>query len=82
MIFTSIFGIVALVLLARALGFARNPVLDDTAARTLADAALPGFRSDEVALEASGRGARIVGIDGRVAIVRPHGDRWVVRLAA
>lgn len=80
MIFTSIFGILTLVMLARALGFAKTPVLDEAEARRLADAALPGFRSSEVALDAAARGALVAAADGRIALVRPHGDCWVVRL--
>ena len=82
MIFTSIFGILTLVLLARALGFAKNPDLDETTARDVSEAALPGFRATAVAVERSSRSAVVTGRDGRIAHVRPHGDRWVVRLTA
>ncbi len=81
MIFTSIFGIVTLVLLARALGFARNPALDEATARAAAEAALPGFTAAAATVDPAARTAAVTGRDGRVATVRPHGDRWVVRLA-
>jgi hypothetical protein len=81
MVWTSLFGIVTLVLLARALGFARAPVLADAAAaRQIAIDALPGFRPVETALARDGRGALLAGHDGRIALVRPFGDRWVVRI--
>lgn len=80
MIFTSIFGILTLVLLARALGFAKNPSLDAATATTEAEAALPGFAAAAVTLDALTRTAQVSGRDGRIARVAPHGDRWVVRL--
>ncbi len=82
MIFTSIFGILTLVLLARALGFARNPDLDEATARDAVAAALPGFTPAAVAVDPASRTAVVTARDGRVARVRPHGDRWVVRLDA
>ena len=81
MIFTSIFGIVTLVLLARALGFARNPALDEPTARAEAEAALPGFVATRAEVDPATRTARVTGHDGRIARVMPHGDRWVVRAA-
>ena len=80
MVWTSIFGIVTLVLLARALGFARAPALDAAMARRVAADALHGFVPAEAALARDGRGALVAGRDGRVALVRGHGDRWVVRM--
>ncbi len=79
MIFTSIAGIVTLVLLARALGFGRNPALDEATAREQVEAALPGFVAARAEVDQAARTARVVGRDGRVATVQPHGDRWVVR---
>ena len=81
MIWTSLFGIVTLVLLARALGFARAPVLDDAAAAgQIACAAIPGFRAADAVLGYDRRAALVADSDGRVALVRGHGDRWVVRI--
>ena len=80
MIFVSIFGILTLVMLARALGFAKNPDLSETTARDVSEAALPGFQAAAVAVDPSSRSAVVTASDGRVAQVRPHGDRWVVRL--
>lgn len=82
MVWTSLFGIVTLMLLARALGFARAPQLvDGAAARRLAADALAGFLPGDVALTTDRRAALVAGADGRVALVRPFGDRWVVRVA-
>jgi hypothetical protein len=80
-IFLSIFGIATLVLLARALGFARNPPLDAPTATAAAEAAVPGFVAATAHVDAATRTATVTGRDGRVARVRPHGDRWVVRLS-
>lgn len=81
MVWTSLFGIITLIFLARALGFAKVPVLADAgAARRIAADAVPGFDGAEVALARDGRGALVAARDGRVALVRPLGDRWVVRL--
>jgi hypothetical protein len=81
MVWTSLFGIITIVLLARALGFANAPRLADAAAaRQLASEALFDFRADEAVVDARGRGALVAGTDGSVALVRPLGDRWVVRI--
>lgn len=76
----SVIGVVALVVLARLLGFARRPQLTDAAhAVRLAAEALPGFRATETAVSRDGGGALVAGQDGRIALVRPMGDRFVVR---
>ena len=81
MVWTSLFGIVTLVLLARALGFAQAPVLADADdARQRAGDAIPGFRAGDVALAQDRRGALVADADGRVALLRTVGDRWVVRI--
>ncbi|UAJ10198.1 hypothetical protein [Polymorphobacter megasporae] len=81
MIFVSILGILTLVMFARAIGFARNPLLTDAAeARRIAEAQMPGFYGVDAAIDDNGRGARVRGSDGRTARVRGHGDRWVVEV--
>ena len=81
MVWTSLFGIVTLILLAKALGFAKAPVLADAdAAKRIAGDALHGFTAQDAAVARDGRGALVAGKDGRVALVRPFGDRWVVRV--
>lgn len=81
MVWTSLFGILTLILLARALGFAGAPVLADTDdARRIAADALHDFEGVEVALAKGRTAALVAGRDGRVALVRPVGDRWVVRV--
>jgi len=81
MVWTSLFGIVTLILLARALGFAKAPQLADAAdARRVAADALHDFTATEAALARDGRAALVVGSDGRIALVRGFGDRWVVRI--
>lgn len=81
MVLVSLFGVLTVVLLAWALGFANTPLLADTAAaeRIAADA-LHDFCPIEAALANDRRGALVAGRDGRVALVRPFGDRWVVRI--
>lgn len=76
----SVIGVVALVVLARLLGFARRPQIADAAlaARLVAEA-LPGFRAAETVVSRDGSGALVAARDGRVALVRPLGDRFVVR---
>jgi hypothetical protein len=76
----SVLGVVALVVLARLFGFARRPQIADAAlaARLVAEA-LPGFRAAETAVSRDGSGALVAAHDGRVALVRPLGDRFVVR---
>ena len=51
MIWTSILGIIALVGLARVLGFAKNPALDTDTARSVVEAALPGFVATAAAVD-------------------------------
>jgi hypothetical protein len=82
MVWTSLFGILTVVLLARALGFAKAARLRDAgeAARIAADA-LPGFSPAEAVVADDGAGALVAGRDGRVALIRSFGDRWVVRIA-
>ena len=80
MIFVGILAVISLALFARALGFATAPILDAATARVEAAAALLGFVPGEVALDAAGRGALVAARDGRLALVRPLGDHWVVRL--
>jgi hypothetical protein len=80
MIWTSLFGIITIVLLARAMGFAGSPKLADGAeAGRIAADALPGFHAAEAALSADGKAALVAGSDGSIALVRAFGDRWVVR---
>ncbi|WP_310498178.1 hypothetical protein [Sandarakinorhabdus sp.] len=76
----SLAGIVFLMLLARWLGFDTDPRLSgpDEAARIAADA-IAGFAPGDVAVAGDGRSALVAGSDGRVALLRPLGDRWVVR---
>lgn len=81
MVWTSLLGILTLVLLARALGFAGAPVLADAGeARRIAVDALHDFDAAEAALAKGGTAALVAASDGRVALVRPFGDRWVVRI--
>ncbi|MCU0890331.1 MAG: hypothetical protein MUE77_00995 [Sandarakinorhabdus sp.] len=69
-----------LIWLTRMLGFARAPRIADAglAARLVPDA-LPGFQPADVALSRDGAAALVAAGDGRVALVRPLGDRFVVR---
>lgn len=81
MVWTSLFGIITLVLLARALGFAKAPVLADAGTvRQIASDAIPGFRGSDAVLARDRRAGLVAGHDGAIALVRSHGDRWVVRI--
>lgn len=81
MVWISLLGIVTLVLLARALGFAKAPLLADGAqARRVAADALHDFTPTDAAVASDRRGALVAGDDGRIALVRGFGDRWVVRI--
>ncbi len=79
MIWTSILGIIALVGLARVLGFAKNPALDTDTARSVVEDALPGFLAATAEIDPRSRTATVTARDGRTVRVVPHGDRWVVR---
>jgi hypothetical protein len=62
------------------MGFAARPQLADPAlASRLAAEALTGFRPADVALSRDGAAALVASGDDRVALVRPLGDRFVVR---
>lgn len=76
----SVLGVALLIGLARLLGFARHPAIMDAglAARLAADA-LPGFAPADTAISRNGAGALVAARDGRIALVRPLGDRFVVR---
>ncbi|MEI6486268.1 MAG: hypothetical protein WCO11_08380 [Sphingomonadales bacterium] len=77
----SVVGVAALIALTRLFGFARPPALaSDALARRLAADALPGFIPAHTGVSRDGAGALVAGHDGRVALVRPLGDRFVVRL--
>ena len=77
---TAINGIFFLVVLAFLLGFRKTPTIDPAQARRILVDALPGFAVAELCVASDGRGALAAGDDGRVALIRPHGDRWVVRI--
>lgn len=81
MMWVSLFGIVTIIMLARALGFAKSPLLVDPAeAEQIAANALHDFQPREAAVAHDRRGALVAGNDGRIALVSPFGDRWVVRI--
>lgn len=66
-----------------ALGFRGVPVLANAAeAERVADEALTGFRARDAILAENGHGALLRGDDGRLVVVRPVGDRWLVRVLA
>lgn len=77
----SVIGVVFLVLLTRWLGFARVPRLaNPQRAAELVQAAVPGLIVAETALAVDASAALVAATDGRVALLRPFGDRWVVRV--
>jgi len=80
MIWTSILGVLTLVMLARVLGFDRTARLDSAEdAATRARAALAGFVPAQAAVGADGQAALVAARDGRLALVCGFGDRFVVR---
>lgn len=77
----SVIGVAFLVLLTRWLGFAKAPRLTSPQrAAELAQAAIPGLIIVETAISVDATAALVAGTDGRVALVRPFGDRFVVRV--
>lgn len=77
----SVAGVIALTLLARALGFSAAPRLDAARARSEA-AQIPGFCARRVALAEDGRSALVEGDGGALALVLPLGDRFIARRVA
>ena len=80
MIWTSILGVLTLMMLARVLGFGQTAMLtsaEDAAMR--AGEALAGFVPAEAAVGDDGRAALVAARDGRLALVCSFGDRFVVR---
>jgi len=77
----SVIGVVLLVLLTRWLGFRVQPRLSGPKlAADLVQAAVPGLIVAETALSVDARAALVAATDGRVALIRAFGDRWVVRV--
>lgn len=75
----SALAVALLTAVAWAMGFRRDPVLDEAAARAEAEGRLAGFRARDVALARGGRGALVRGADGSFALLLPLGDGWVAR---
>lgn len=81
MIWTSLFGIVTLIGLAWALGFrSTSRLIDAEAAATEAACAIAGFEPVEAAVSDKADAAIVAAHDGRLALVRCFGDKFVVRL--
>lgn len=80
MLLLSALVVVVLTAAAFALGFRAAPMLDAAAAIAEAEGRLAGFHADEVALADGGRGALLLGHDGRLALLLPFGDGWLARL--
>lgn len=80
MIWTSLLGIITLIGLAWALGFrSRSRLINAETAATQA-ATIPGFVPIEAAVSDDTSAALVAAADGRIALVRPFGDRFVIRL--
>ena len=62
------------------LGLGRPAPLDEAAARRAAEETFIGHRFGAVALDRDGRAALVESAGGEIALVRAHGDKWVVRL--
>jgi len=72
-------AIAMLTAIAWVMGFRSEPVLDDAAAIAEAEGRLSGFRAASVQLAADGRGALLRDAAGRLALILPLGDGWLVR---
>ena len=67
--------------IAYLLGFRKTPTLADSqAAALIVQQSLIGFKPSDAILSADHRAALVNAADGRIALVRPHGDRWVARI--
>ena len=77
----SLVAIAVLVGFCWALGFRGEPAfIDASEAERVADHALTGFHAKDAILAENGHGALLRGDDGRLVVVRPMGDRWLVRV--
>ncbi|MHA6332540.1 hypothetical protein ACXYL9_02560 [Qipengyuania sp. CAU 1752] len=77
----SLVAIVALAGLARWLGLGREPRLaDEDAARRAADEAFDGFEPLRCGLDQDGRGALLEDAEGRILLLKPHGNFFAGRL--
>lgn len=77
----SLVGIILLWLLARGMGLGGDPRLrDEETARRLADETVCGFNPTEIAIDRAGIGALLRDSQGRVMLLRRHGNRFAGRL--
>jgi hypothetical protein len=73
----SLAGVLGLALTAKWLGLGGARLADADEAMAIAEAELPGFVAASAQLEADGAGATVVGVDGSMVRVRPHGANFV-----
>jgi hypothetical protein len=66
--------------LVKLLGLGRGGALDEATARQVAGDIYIGHRFTSAIVAADGRAALVEGSEGEIALVRPHGDKWVARL--
>jgi hypothetical protein len=79
----SLVAIVAMTLTARWLGLGAEPhIVDHDHARRLASEAHFGFQPVEIAISQEGTAALLRDHDGRLMVLRPHGNHFVARLLA
>lgn len=74
----SALGVLAVTAIARAMGFAAAPLLDEETARVEAER-MPGFRARGVRLATDARAALVTGAGGSLVVVLPLGDRFIAR---
>lgn len=80
-VLVSLGGIAFIVALAWLLGRDRaSPVFLTETAKAIAEDALCGFDSETAFVDAQRRAAIVDGTDGRLAVLKPHGDHWSVRV--
>jgi hypothetical protein len=77
----SLVAIVMMTLTARWLGLGFEPhIVDQDHARLLANEAHFGFQPVDIAISQDGIAALLYERDGRMMIIRPHGNHFVARL--
>lgn len=66
--------------LVKLLGLGRGSALDEATACQVAADIYIGHRFASAVVAGDGRTALVEGSAGEIALVRPHGDKWVARL--
>lgn len=74
-------AILALAGLAYAMKLGGKPILtSEAAARTAANEAVDGFVAADLAIDSKGEGALVRDKDGRILLLKPHGNKFAGRI--